>query len=150
MRTNTKLIETKTYVNHDKRSVTVVQKYELDVFAIKNFVGLARLACVDIGDYVKDSIVPVGKFDFKDNKLILTVSGKSKCMPNDKFDEKFGFRIADTRAQAKAMKIFTSFYKDIANLVYTNLLEDVEDKFNNCNNAYWACKEHELKLISNC
>lgn len=148
MRTNTKLIETKTYVNHDKRSVTVVQKYELDVFAIKNFVGLAR-ACVDIGDYVRDSIVPVGKFDFKDNKLILTVSGKSKCMPNDKFDEKFGFRIADTRAQAKAMKIFTSFYKDIANLVYTNLLEDVEDKFNNCNNAYWACKEHELKLISN-
>ena len=148
MRTNTKLIETKTYVNHDKRSVTVVQKYELDVFAIKNFVGLA-IACVDIGDYVKDSIVPVGKFDFKDNKLILTVSGKSKCMPNDKFDEKFGFRIADTRAQAKAMKIFTSFYKDIANLVYTNLLEDVEDKFNNCNNAYWACKEHELKLISN-
>ena len=149
MRTNTKLIETKTYVNHDKRSVTVVQKYELDVFAIKNFVGLAR-ACVDIGDYVRDSIVPVGKFDFKNNKLILTVSGKSKCMPNDKFDEKFGFRIADTRAQAKAMKIFTSFYKDIANLVYTNLLEDVEDKFNNCNNAYWACKEHELKLISNC
>ena len=148
MRTNTKLIETKTYVNHDKRSVTVVQKYELDVFAIKNFVGLA-IACVDIGDYVKDSIVPVGKFDFKDNKLILTVSGKSKCMPNDKFDEKFGFRIADTRAQAKAMKIFTSFYKDIANLVYTNLLEDVEDKFHNCNNAYWACKEHELKLISN-
>ena len=148
MRTNTKLIETKTYVNHDKRSVTVVQKYELDVFAIKNFVGLA-IACVDIGDYVKDSIVPVGKFDFKDNKLILTVSGKSRCMPNDKFDEKFGFRIADTRAQAKAMKIFTSFYKDIANLVYTNLLEDVEDKFDNCNNAYWACKEHELKLISN-
>ena len=149
MRTNTKLIETKTYVNRDKRSVTVVQKYELDVFAIKNFVGLT-IACVDIGDYVKDSIVPVGKFDFKDNKLILTVSGKSKCMPNDKFDEKFGFRIADTRAQAKAMKIFTSFYKDIANLVYTNLLEDVEDKFNNCNNAYWACKEHELRLISNC
>ena len=149
MRTNTKLIETKTYVNHDKRSVTVVQKYELDVFAIKNFVGLA-IACVDIGDYVKDSIVPVGRFDFKDNKLILTVSGKSRCMPNDKFDEKLGFRIADTRAQAKAMKIFTSFYKDIVNLVYTNLLEDVEDKFNNCNNAYWACKEHELKLISNC
>ena len=149
MKTNTKLIETKTYVNHDKRSVTVVQKYELDVFAIKNFVGLA-IACVDIGDYVKDSIVPVGKFDFKDNKLILTVSGKSRCMPNDKFDEKLGFRIADTRAQAKAMKIFTSFYKDIVNLVYTNLLEDVEDKFNNCSNAYWACKEHELRLISNC
>ena len=142
MRTNTKLIETKTYVNHDKRSVTVVQKYELDVFAIKNFVGLA-IACVDIGDYVKDSIVPVGRFDFKDNKLILTVSGKSRCMPNDKFDEKLGFRIADTRAQAKAMKIFTSFYKDIVNLVYANLIEDVEDKFNNCNNAYLACKEYE-------
>ena len=149
MRTNTKLIETKTYVNHDKRSVTVVQKYELDVFAIKNFVRLA-IACVDIGDYVKNSIASFGKFDFKDNKLVLTVSGKSRCMPNDKFDEKLGFRIADTRAQAKAMKIFTSFYKDIANLVYTNLLEDVEDKFNNCNNAYWACKEHELRLISNC
>lgn len=147
MRTNTKLIETKTYVNHDKRSVTVVQKYEFDVFAIKNFVGLA-IACVDISDYIKDSIAPVGKFDFKDNKLILTVSGKSRCRPNDKFDEKLGFRIADTRAQAKAMKIFTSFYKDIVDLVYTNLLEDVEDKFNNCNNAYLACKEYELRLIS--
>ena len=149
MRTNTKLIETKTYVNHDKRSTIVVQKYEFDVFAIKNFVKLAT-TYIDIGNYVKNSIVPFGKFDFKNNKLILTVSGKSKCMPNDKFDEKLGFRIADTRAQAKAMKIFTSFYKDIGDLVYTNLLKDVEDKFNNCSNAYWACKEHELRLISNC
>ena len=149
MKTNTKLIETKTYVNHDKRSTIVVQKYEFDVFAIKNFVKLAT-TYVDIGNYVKNSIVPFGKFDFKDNKLVLTVSGKSKCMPNDKFDEKLGFRIADTRAQAKAMKIFTSFYNDIADLVYTNLLKDVEDKFNNCSNAYWACKEHELRLISNC
>lgn len=149
MKTNTKLIETKTYVNHDKRSITVVKKYELDVFAIKNFVRLA-IACVDIGGYVKNSIVAFDKFDFKDNKLFLTVSGKSRCMPNDKFDEKLGFRIADTRAQVKAMKIFASFYKDIGDLVYTNLLKDVEDKFNNCSNAYWACKEHELRLISNC
>lgn len=149
MRTNTKLIETKTYVNHDKRSVTVVQKYELDIFAIKNFAGLT-IEYVDIGDYVKNSIVPIGKFDFKNNKLILTVSGKSKCMPNDKFDEKLGFRIADTRAQAKAMKIFTSFYKNILNLVYKNFAEDIVNKFNNCNNAYWSCKEHELRLISNC
>lgn len=149
MRTNTKLIETKTYVNRDKRSVTVVQKYELDMFAIKNFVELA-IECVDIGDYVKNSIVPIGKFDFKNNKLILTVSGKSKCMPNDKFDEKLGFRIADTRAQAKAMKVFTAFYKNILNLVYKNYVEDIVNKFNNCNNAYWSCKEHELRLTSNC
>ena len=149
MRTNTKLIETKTYVNHDKRSTIVVQKYEFDVFAIKNFVKLAT-TYVDIGNYVKNSIVPFGKFDFKNNKLILTVSGKSKCMPNDKFDERLGFIIADTRAQVKAMKIFKYFYKDIVNLVYKNIVEDLEEKFNNCNNAYWACKEHELRLISNC
>ena len=149
MRTNTKLIETKTYVNHDKRSIIVVQKYELDLFAIKNFLSLAT-AYVDIGNYVENSIVPFGKFDFKNNKLILTVSGKSKCMPNDKFDERLGFIIADTRAQIKAMKIFTSFYKDIIDLVHKNIVEDLEEKFNNCNNAYWACKEHELRLISNC
>ena len=149
MRTNTKLIETKTYVNHDKRSIIVVQKYEFDVFAIKNFVKLTT-TYVDIGNYVKNSIVPFGKFDFKNNKLILTVSGKSKCMPNDKFDERLGFIIADTRAQIKAMKIFKSFYKDIVDLVHKNIIEDLEEKFNNCNNAYWACKEHELRLISNC
>lgn len=149
MRTNTKLIETKTYVNHDKRSIIVVQKYELDLFAIKNFLSLAT-TYVDIGNYVENSIVPFGKFDFKNNKLILTVSGKSKCMPNDKFDERLGFIIADTRAQIKAMKIFTSFYKDIVDLVHKNIVEDLEEKFNNCNNAYWACKEHELRLISNC
>ena len=149
MRTNTKLIETKTYVNHDKRSIIVVQKYELDLFAIKNFLSLAT-TYVDIGNYVENSIVPFGKFDFKNNKLILTVSGKSKCMPNDKFDERLGFIIADTRAQIKAMKIFKSFYKDIVDLVHKNIVEDLEEKFNNCNNAYWACKEHELRLISNC
>ena len=149
MRTNTKLIETKTYVNHDKRSIIVVQKYELDLFAIKNFLSLAT-TCVDIGNYVENSIVPFGKFDFKNNKLILTVSGKSKCMPNDKFDKRLGFIIADTRAQIKAMKIFKSFYKDIVDLVHKNIVEDLEEKFNNCNNAYWACKEHELRLISNC
>lgn len=149
MRTNTKLIETKTYVNHDKRSIIVVQKYELDLFAIKNFLSLAT-TYVDIGNYVENSIVPFGKFNFKNNKLILTVSGKSKCMPNDKFDERLGFIIADTRAQIKAMKIFKSFYKDIVDLVHKNIVEDLEEKFNNCNNAYWACKEHELRLISNC
>lgn len=149
MRTNTKLIETKTYVNHDKRSIIVVQKYELDLFAIKHFLSLVT-TYVDIGNYVENSIVPFGKFDFKNNKLILTVSGKSKCMPNDKFDERLGFIIADTRAQIKAMKIFKSFYKDIVDLVHKNIVEDLEEKFNNCNNAYWACKEHELRLISNC
>ena len=149
MRTNTKLIETKTYVNHDKRSIIVVQKYELDLFAIKNFLSLAT-TYVDICNYVENSIVPFGKFDFKNNKLILTVSGKSKCMPTDKFDKRLGFIIADTRAQIKAMKIFKSFYKDIVDLVHKNIVEDLEEKFNNCNNAYWACKENELRLISNC
>lgn len=149
MRTNTKLIETKTYVNSYKRSVTVVQKYELDIFAIKNFAKLA-IACDDIADYVENSIVPFGKFYFNGDKLVLTVSGKSRCMPNDKFDEKLGFKIADTRAQTKAMKIFSSFYKDIASLVYKNIIEDIEEKFSNCNNAYLACKEHEFELTHNC
>ena len=149
MRTNIKLIETKTYVNPYKRSVTVVQKYELDIFAIKNFAKLA-IACDDIGDYIEDSIASFGKFYFNGDKLILTVSGRSKCMANDKFDEKFGFKIADTRAHTKAMKIFSSFYKDISSLVYKNLIEDIEEKFINCTNAYLSCKEHEFELTHNC
>ena len=148
MRTNTKLIGAKTYINYDKRSVTVVQKYELNVCAIKNFEGLA-LACFDIFNYVKDFRTPEGKLDFKNNKLILTVSGKSKCLSNDKFDEKLGFRIADPRAQAKALKIFTTFYSGLANLVYKNFLYDIEEKLYNCDNAHWSCKEHESKLLSN-
>ena len=51
MKTNTRLIDTKTYVDHDKRSVIVVQKYELDIFAIKNIIGSAR-AHVDISQYI--------------------------------------------------------------------------------------------------
>ena len=149
MRTNIKLIETKTYVNSYKRSVTVVQKYELDIFAIKNFAKLA-ITFDDISDYIEDSIVPLGKFSFNGDKLILTVSGRSKCMPNDKFDEKFGFKIADTRAHTKAMKIFSSFYKDISSFVYKNLIEDIEEKFINCTNAYLSCKEHEFELTHNC
>ena len=149
MRTNTKLIETKTYVNPYKRSVTVVQKYEFDIFAIKNF---AKLAIVfdDIGNYLEDSIVTSGKFSFNGDKLILTVSGRSRCIPNDKFDEKLGFKIADTRAHTKAMKIFSSFYKDISSLVYKNLIEDLEEKFIKCTNAYLSCKEHEFELTHNC
>ena len=149
MRTNTKLIETKTYVNPDKRSVTVVQKYELDIFAIKNFAKLARVFN-DIDDYIENSIVPLGKFSFNGDKLILTVSGRSRCMPNDKFDEKLGFKIADTRAHTKAMKIFSSFYKDISSLVYKNLIEDLEEKFIKCTNACLSCKEHEFELTHNC
>lgn len=149
MRTNIKLIETKTYVNSYKRSVTVVQKYELDIFAIKNFAKLA-ITFDDISDYIEDSIASFGKFYFNGDKLILTVSGRSKCMPNDKFDEKLGFKIADTRAHTKAMKIFSSFYKDVSSLVYKNLIEDIEEKFINCTNAYLSCKEHEFELTHNC
>ena len=120
MRTNTKLIETKTYVNPYKRSVTVVQKYEFDIFAIKNF---AKLAIVfdDIGNYLEDSIVTSGKFSFNGDKLILTVSGRSRCIPNDKFDEKLGFKIADTRAHTKAMKIFSSFYNKVLYSIYIKI-----------------------------
>ena len=149
MRTNTKLIVTKTYVNPDKRSVTVVQKYEFDIFGIKNFAKLARVFN-DIDDYIENSIVPLGKFYFNGDKLILTVSGRSRCMPNDKFDEKLGLKIADTRAHTKAMKIFSSFYKDISSLIYKNLIEDIEEKFINCTNAYLSCKEHEFELTHNC
>ena len=149
MRTNTKLIVTKTYVNPDKRSVTVVQKYEFDIFGIKNFAKLTRVFN-DIDDYIENSIVPLGKFYFNGDKLILTVSGRSRCMPNDKFDEKLGFKIADTRAHTKAMKIFSSFYKDISSLIYKNLIEDIEEKFINCTNAYLSCKEHEFELTHNC
>ena len=149
MRTNTKLIVTKTYVNPDKRSVTVVQKYEFNIFGIKNFAKLTRVFN-DIDDYIENSIVPLGKFYFNGDKLILTVSGRSRCMPNDKFDEKLGFKIADTRAHTKAMKIFSSFYKDISSLIYKNLIEDIEEKFINCTNAYLSCKEHEFELTHNC
>lgn len=149
MRTNTKLIVTKTYVNPDKRSVTVVQKYEFDIFGIKNFAKLTRVFN-DIDDYIENSIVPLGKFYFNGDKLILTVSGRSRCMSNDKFDEKLGFKIADTRAHTKAMKIFSSFYKDISSLIYKNLIEDIEEKFINCTNAYLSCKEHEFELTHNC
>lgn len=146
MRTNTKLIETKTYVNRDKRSIIVVQKYELDIFALKNFVEAAE-ACADVKNYVQYSITPIGKFKFENNKLVLTVSGKSRCMPNDKFDETLGFRIADTRAQAKAMKIFAKFYEGLYNLIYDNFVCDVQSKYDNCCDAYWSCKEHETRLI---
>ena len=148
MKTNTKLIETKTYVNRDKCSITVVQKYELDIFALKNFVEAAE-ACDDIKDYVQCSIAPIGKFGFENNKLVLTVSGKSRCMPNDKFDETLGFRIADTRAQSKAMKIFAKFYDGLIDLIYDNFICDVQNKYNNCCNSYWASKEHEIRLIEN-
>ena len=146
MRTNTKLIETKTYVNRDKRSITVVQKYELDIFALKNFVVAAE-TCADVKNYVQYPIVPIGKFKFENNKLVLTVSGKSRCMPNDKFDETLGFRIADTRAQAKAMKIFARFYEGLSNLIYDNFVCYVQSKYDNCCDAYWGCKEHETRLI---
>ena len=146
MKTNVKLISTKTYVNRDKRSVTVVNKYALDIFAIKNFVGSAA-ACSEISNYVKDSIIPVGIFDYKDSKLILTVSGTSKCMKTDKFNEKIGFRIADTRAQVKAMNIVSKFYEGLYNVIYTNLLDDIKDKFYNCRYAYFSCREHERKLL---
>ena len=146
MRTNTKLIETKTYVNRDKRSIIVVQKYELDIFALKNFVEAAE-ACADVKNYAQYSITPIGKFKFENNKLVLTVSGKSRCMPNDKFDETLGFRIADTRAQAKAMKIFAKFYEGLYNLIYDNFVCDVQSKYDNCCDAYWGCKQHETRLI---
>ena len=146
MKTNTRLIDTKTYVDHDKRSVIVVQKYELDIFAIKNIIGSVR-AHVDISQYIYDSIRPTGVFDFKDDKLILVVSGKSKCMPNDNFDEKLGFKIADTRAHVKAMKIFTKFYEGLAELIYDRLLRDIDEKFYYCQHAYCSCKVHEHKLV---
>lgn len=51
---------------------------------------------------------PATKVSFEDNFAIQSFTGKAKCCPGDKFDEKIGRQIAESRAK---MKAYSCMYK---------------------------------------
>lgn len=75
-------------------------------------------------------------------KAILTASGKSKCSPVDKFDEKLGERIARSRA-----------YKDLfeqVHEVYRNSMNDIRNRLKisrDCLDKYLRAIESQKKDI---
>ena len=144
MRTNSRIVNSHTYVNAKKRTVAVRLRYEVDLSKFKNFDKISRLK------YFWDSI-----FDNTDlsnvlvnNKFYFEVVGKSKCAPEDKFDETIGYRIADSRAQAEAMRKLGNIYVDIANNLFEPLISDIADKIDNCFFASDCCSEHADNLIN--
>ena len=140
MRTNSRIVDSRTYVNADKRTVVVRLRYEVDLSKFKNFDQISRLT--DFWDTILNNAdVSV------DNKFYFEVVGKSKCAPEDTFDETLGYRIADSRAQAEAMRKLGNIYVDIVNKLFETIIEDVADKIDNCFLASDCCLDHADNLI---
>ena len=140
MKTNSRIVDSHTYVNAKKRTVAVRLRYEVDLSKFKNFDQISCLT--DFWDIIFDNA------DVLNNKFYFEVVGKSKCAPEDTFDETLGYRIADSRAQAEAMRKLGNIYVDIANKLFETIIEDIDEKIDNCFFASECCSDHADNLIN--
>lgn len=106
------------YVNEEKR--TVVCKIH---GCLTGFSGEVENELV--------ATCPATKVSFEDNFAIQSFTGKAKCCPGDKFDEKIGRQIAESRAK---MKVYATLQQMAAKSrehyeKQAQMAQAVEDKY---------------------
>lgn len=79
--------------------------------------------------------------------MFFKASGVAKCSDSDVFDDKTGFRIAETRAQQKIFNLASGVYTDIVNIIEKAFYIDILDKTVNTKDSYYACVDHLDEII---
>lgn len=82
----------------------------------------------------------------KENSISFQTFASSKLNKDDNYDEKFGKRLALTRAQRKAFKTSKRVYTLIYNTISKELFE-IDKLFNGCDYAVSKLTEHINNLI---
>lgn len=77
--------------------------------------------------------------------LVFKTYGIAYCSGEDKFNESFGKKLANTRAQRESFKIAKEFYDSLFEILMTEVHNIVRLSMN-CDSVAYKCKGHELNL----
>lgn len=78
--------------------------------------------------------------------LVFEGKGISRCNPEDTYDEKIGFRIAETRAQKDVFNKAAKFFNGITYFIEKVFYDDLMDKLTTITDAVYECNDHELDI----
>ena len=87
--------------------------------------------------------------DLYNRSKTITVIGKAKCSPDDKFDEKIGQDIAYKRALIKYLKVVRSEYEEILKYGYFDRLLRFADQIENISRTIETQSKELSTLVSN-
>lgn len=133
----------KFFVNKKKKTVVCAIDFEinlLEIDAVQRMLGDKQFSNF-IASISYDSEFNFGICKFK-------VSGKAKATDEDEFDEEFGRRLAQTRAQEKAFMVASDLYNEIADVLHKLVFRDVCMLVDGSEQSFWKCINHENDLIN--
>ena len=82
-------------------------------------------------------------FDNCDGKTItFKAKGVAKCHPDDKFNERKGFHLAQSRAVYKIYKDYHKFLEYITDTIYKMIYEDIENLYINSQDLMYETADH--------
>lgn len=84
--------------------------------------------------------------DFGRPNIVITGKGISKCNPDDSYNRRTGFNLADTRAQKDIFDKAHNFYIEIAGLIETYFYNDISSKIAKTGNSVYKCISHEYNI----
>ena len=80
--------------------------------------------------------------EYHDGQLVLTGVGVSKCNEADKFDEKKGYYIAQSRASMKIMKKYRMFMSRVISMIDNLFYNDINDIYIRTWDACYSLEDH--------
>lgn len=131
---------------NNKNVTVVIENAYIDFMGVPGLMN-AYKTCNAVKEYV-DNHPNMYEVGLAGNPImIFKGSGVAKCNPEDNFDEKIGFRIAETRAQRAIFKTVAKFYNDILKIIDESFYNDLIDKATNSYDSVYACNDHLDELF---
>ena len=77
-----------------------------------------------------------------DGQITFVGKGLSKCHPDDEFDEKQGYYIAQSRAMVNIMKQYKEFMDYILKLIDNSFYNDIMEMWEHSNDTMFSLQDH--------
>lgn len=133
-------IKTETIRNNGKTIVNetaTVDLNEIRAFKVVRIIPMMDLALNNAFDI------------YNDGHLVLQGTGVSRCHPDDAYDEKLGYYIAQSRAQAAIFKQYKNFMDFVIMTIDRYFYNDITELWAEVANTHYAINDHiELDLTN--
>ena len=148
MKTGLKFYDRKVIQKPEMNLTIVMQKASIKIDEVESLKN-AFILIPNLWEHITDSQLDNYACELrKDGYYIVFNSvGIAKCSPEDVFDEKIGFRLAETRAQKDAFDKASTFYTKILSFIEKMFYDDIVTKCVNCQDSYYGCGDHIEDII---
>lgn len=138
MKTGLKFINTKTI--KEGTTTVVLMTATVDLTKIRAFSVIRQIPMMEECLGLTHDI-------YNEGQLLIKGEGKSRCHPDDLYDEKTGFYIAQTRASLEIAKKYKEFLNSVLTIIEKYFMNDLYELNATVTDMYYKLDDHlELDL----